>query len=255
MDELGGDEFILDMEVDLIAVDGLKHYGSCVDKVALLTFDQYREHRDIITNKPSWWYLVTPFSTKENGYSSFAWNVYSDGTAYIDDPSNSDGVAPAFVLKSTAEVVRSRTKDKEEHHRFMELTITNIIVIALFIEAIIEAVKPIWNKEAKRLSLPELLSMAAGIVVAVLGRVNMLDGLITTETPALLYVLYIFSGVALGRGPSFVHDLRNRIKTFNADTATEAAQNAETLKNIILRIFTTSGTSPEVSEASVDKTE
>lgn len=122
----------------------------------------------------------------------------------------------------------------------MEITIANIIVLALFIEALIQAIKPIWNHEAKKLSLPELLSMAAGIIVAVLGRVNMLDGLITTETPALLYVLYVFSGVALGRGPSFVHDLWNRLKTFNADTATEAAQNAETLKNIILRIFTKS---------------
>lgn len=108
VDEIGDEELILDMEVDLTSVDGLKHYGSCVDKVALLTFDQYREHRDIITNKPSWWYLVTPYSTKENGYSSYAWGVSSDGAANSYGPSGAGGVAPAFVLKSTAKVVRAR---------------------------------------------------------------------------------------------------------------------------------------------------
>jgi len=119
----------------------------------------------------------------------------------------------------------------------MEITIVNIIVIALFIEAAIQAMKPIWNSEAKKLSVPECISMGAGILVAVLGKINMLDGLFVIEAPALLYVLYVLSGVALGRGPSFVHDLWNKLKTFNIDAATQAAENSATIKEIVLRIL------------------
>lgn len=120
----------------------------------------------------------------------------------------------------------------------MELTVTNIIVISLFIEAIVQAVKPLWNAEAKKLSLPECLSMGVGILVAVLGKINLLDGLIVTNVPALIYTLYVFSGIALGRGPSFIHDLWSKIKTFGVDNAVEAAANAQTLKEIILRALT-----------------
>jgi len=104
-----GEGAVLDMNVDLTADDGLKEYGSCVDSVALLTMEQYRKHRDIITNKPSWWWTVTPYSTKSNGYTSYVRIVRTDGTAVYDGPSGSCGVAPAFVLKSSTKVRRSES--------------------------------------------------------------------------------------------------------------------------------------------------
>ena len=109
----------------------------------------------------------------------------------------------------------------------MEITITSIITITLFLEAVIQAAKPIWNSEAKKLSLPESLSMAIGILVAVLGKINLLEGLITVGAPALLYVLYVLSGIALGRGPSFIHDLWQKIRTFDMGAATEAAKGVD----------------------------
>lgn len=116
-------------------------------------------------------------------------------------------------------------------------TISAVIAIALFIEALVQVIKPLYNKQAKRFSVPELISVIAGIIVAVIGKVNLLEGLIITESIVGLYIIYGLSGIALGRGPSFVHDLWKKIKTFNPDTATEAATFAEQLAKILSNIF------------------
>ena len=59
--------------------------------------------------------------------------------------------------------------------------------------------------------------MCIGIVIAVIAKINFLAGVVDVTQPVLLYVLYVLTGVALGRGPSFVHDLwikvREQIKT------------------------------------------
>lgn len=90
--------------------------------------------------------------------------------------------------------------------------ILSMMVIALFIEAITQIFKPVWDKSAKPLTVPEWLSMLIGIFIAVAARINMLDGLVPTDNIVLVYMFYVFTGVALGRGPSFVHDLWSRIK-------------------------------------------
>lgn len=117
----------------------------------------------------------------------------------------------------------------------MEITITNIILIALFIEAIIQAVKPLWNKEAQRLSIAECISMGMGVLVAVLGKINMLGGIITTDAPVLLYALYALSGIAVGRGPSFVHDLWSKLRTFDHDSVAQASEGTTILSGILQR--------------------
>lgn len=116
-------------------------------------------------------------------------------------------------------------------------TISAVIAIALFIEALVQVIKPLYNKQTKRFSVPELISVIAGIIVAVIGKVNLLEGLIITDSIVGLYIIYGLSGIALGRGPSFVHDLWKKIKTFNPDTATEAATFAEQLAKILSNIF------------------
>lgn len=90
--------------------------------------------------------------------------------------------------------------------------ILSMMVLALFIEAIIQVFKPVWDKSATPLTVPELLSMLIGIFVAVAARINMLEGMIPVDNIVLIYLFYIFTGIALGRGPSFVHDLWIRIK-------------------------------------------
>lgn len=111
----------------------------------------------------------------------------------------------------------------------MELTLTTIVTLALLIEALIQAAKPIWNSEAKQISVPELLSMSAGILVAIIGQINLFEGLFTvTGWPR--YILYALSGIGLGRGPSFVHDLWQRVRNFDLARATEGAKPLMPLK-------------------------
>jgi len=83
----------------------------------------------------------------------------------------------------------------------------NLIILALFVEAIVQTMKPIWDKTAGKISVAEIVSMGIGIVIAVFAKINFLAGVVDISEPVLLHVLYALTGIALGRGPSFVHDL------------------------------------------------
>lgn len=94
----------------------------------------------------------------------------------------------------------------------------NIVLIAMFIEAIVTAIKPIWSKEdGKKMSVAEIVSIVIGIVLAVSCKLNMLayfadETFLTGAPPWVLYIFYVLTGIALGRGPSFIWDLWQRIK-------------------------------------------
>ncbi|HWQ98939.1 MAG TPA: hypothetical protein VN538_12725 [Clostridia bacterium] len=92
------------------------------------------------------------------------------------------------------------------------MNITDLVLIALFIEAIINAIKPIWDKTAKKLTAAEIISMALGVIIAVIAKINLLSGAVSITDPALIYLLYVMTGVALGRGPSFIYDLWKKIR-------------------------------------------
>lgn len=92
----------------------------------------------------------------------------------------------------------------------------SLIVLAMFIEAVIQVFKPVWDKTAQPITVPEWISMAVGVVIAVLAQINMLDGLVQVDNIVLTYLFYIFTGIALGRGPNFVHDLWSKLKNQEA---------------------------------------
>lgn len=99
------------------------------------------------------------------------------------------------------------------------MSIISFILIAMFIEAIISIFKPIWNKEATPITVPEYISMILGVFIAVIAKLNLLDGLVMVDNTILLYLFYVMSGIALGRGPSFIYDLWQKFKsTSGADT-------------------------------------
>ena len=93
-----------------------------------------------------------------------------------------------------------------------------IILVAMFIEAIVTAIKPLWSKEeGKKMSVAEIVSIGIGILLAVTCKLNMLayvtDEQFWVDKPAFVYyVFYVLTGIALGRGPSFIWDLWQRIK-------------------------------------------
>ena len=62
-----GQENIIPFERDLLSMDGQTEYGTCEDKVSLLTVDEYRKYRAHIPNTDDyWWWMITPDSTKCN---------------------------------------------------------------------------------------------------------------------------------------------------------------------------------------------
>lgn len=93
------------------------------------------------------------------------------------------------------------------------MNLTDLILIALFVEAIVNVLKPLWDKTAGKITTAELVSMGIGIVIAVIAKINFLAGVVTLTDPVLLYLMYVLTGVALGRGPSFVYDLWKRLRT------------------------------------------
>ena len=92
------------------------------------------------------------------------------------------------------------------------MDLANLIILALFVEAIVQTMKPIWDKSAGKITIAEIVSMAMGVVIAVAAKINFLAGVVDVTHPVLLYMLYGLTGVALGRGPSFVHDLWGKIR-------------------------------------------
>jgi hypothetical protein len=93
------------------------------------------------------------------------------------------------------------------------MDLANLIVLALFVEAIVQTLKPLWDKTAGKITVAEIVSMGIGIVIAAVAKINFLAGVVDVTQPVLLYLLYVLTGVALGRGPSFVHDLWGKVRS------------------------------------------
>ncbi|MBR2942607.1 MAG: hypothetical protein IKB82_04335, partial [Clostridia bacterium] len=90
----------------------------------------------------------------------------------------------------------------------MFFEITDVILIALFIEAIINALKPIWTKGEPQLTATEYVSMGMGVLLAVTCKINMLAWVVEIEYPMWVeYIFYVLTGIAIGRGTNFLYDL------------------------------------------------
>lgn len=99
-----GEQNILSMDRDLTSLDGLDDYGTCTDKVSLLTVAEYAKYHKIIglkINYPDWWWLITPASTPSNDYSRYVCCVNSFGVLSWHDCDYSCGVRPFLNLESS----------------------------------------------------------------------------------------------------------------------------------------------------------
>lgn len=98
-----GAENIVNHTVNLTADDGRTDYGSCDDGISLLDCDMYRKYVYILEkhNPKKWWWLVTPYSTKSNGYNFSVRCVRSLGTMDDDSCGHDVGVRPFCILKSS----------------------------------------------------------------------------------------------------------------------------------------------------------
>lgn len=98
-----GEGNVLGFERNLLSLDGQTEYGSCTDKVSLLTVDEYRKYRKYIPNANKWWWLISPWSTPCNDYSSTVAVVSPSG--FISDDyglcNDNGGVRPFCIFSSS----------------------------------------------------------------------------------------------------------------------------------------------------------
>lgn len=100
---------------DLTADDGLKDYGSCLDKVTMLTADEYRATRDLHPAPEHWRWLITPDGTPASSGTSYVRCVNSGGGLdYSNAYYGNGGVRPALTLKSDLLVSVPGTEDGSE---------------------------------------------------------------------------------------------------------------------------------------------
>lgn len=99
-DELGEDA-VIEFDRDLLSLDGQTEYGHCEDKISLLTVDEYRKYRKFIPNMDKWWWLLTPWSTPANDYSTTIGVVSPSGCVIGNCYGDGDGVRPACIFSSS----------------------------------------------------------------------------------------------------------------------------------------------------------
>ena len=97
-----GKENIISFERNLLSLDGQTEYGSCEDKVSLLTVDEYRRYRNMIPNtNANWWWLITPWSTPCNDYERSVTVVSPSGDFGCSICCNDFGVRPFCIFSSS----------------------------------------------------------------------------------------------------------------------------------------------------------
>lgn len=99
-DELGKDA-VIEFDRDLLSMDGQTEYGHCKDKISFLTVDEYRKYRKLLTNMDKWWWLLTPWSTPVNDFSTTNAVVSPSGRIDCGGCFSVNGVRPACIFSSS----------------------------------------------------------------------------------------------------------------------------------------------------------
>lgn len=96
---------ILEMSIDLKAVDGTREYGRYDNHVGLLTLEQYGKYQHIIPDVDGPWWLATPWRTpgEKFGGATHALNVNTNGSwGNSKGCSNAgDAIRPALLFSSS----------------------------------------------------------------------------------------------------------------------------------------------------------
>ena len=96
-----GEENIIEFERNLLSLDGHTEYGTCRDKVSLITVDEYRKNRALIPNAEKWWWTITPDSTKCNN-DVWCVRVVSPTGSISNDIRDEDNDVRPFCIFSSA---------------------------------------------------------------------------------------------------------------------------------------------------------
>lgn len=101
IEEAVGEGGLLKFTRDLLSMDGQTEYGSCEDYVSIISVDEYRKYRKLLTNTGKWWWTLTPDSTKCNDDTRWIAVVSPSGYVDGDGCGSSDGVRPVCIFSSS----------------------------------------------------------------------------------------------------------------------------------------------------------
>ncbi len=91
------------------------------------------------------------------------------------------------------------------------MEVFQLLVCACLVEAIWENIKMIWQDG--KLSIDRIGSLVIGILVCVLTKVDIFA---VVQIPiSIAYVGSVLTGIIVSRGANFVHDLLEKINSFN----------------------------------------
>lgn len=99
-DELGEDA-VIEFDRDLLSMDGQTEYAHCKDRISILTVDEYRKYRKFLPNMDEWWWLLTPWSTPANDYSTTNAVVSPSGFINVNYFFSVSGVRPVCIFSSS----------------------------------------------------------------------------------------------------------------------------------------------------------
>lgn len=91
---------LIEFERNLLSLDGQTEYGTCDDKVSLLTVDEYRKYRKLIPNTSDWFWLISPWSTPCNDFKNSVAVVAPSGDFSGCICGRSRGVRPFCIFSS-----------------------------------------------------------------------------------------------------------------------------------------------------------
>ena len=93
-----GEKNIVPFERNLTSLCGLKEYGTCEDKVSLISLDEYRKYREFLPRTGEWWWTLTPDSTASNGVKYWMAVVSPSGSVDIINCDYCNGVRPFCIF-------------------------------------------------------------------------------------------------------------------------------------------------------------
>ena len=96
-----GEDAVIEFDRDLLSLDGQTEYGHCKDKISILTMDEYRKYRKFLPNMGKWWWLLTPWSTPANDYSTTLAVVSPSGGFDGINCRDVNGVRPVCIFSSS----------------------------------------------------------------------------------------------------------------------------------------------------------
>lgn len=116
------------------------------------------------------------------------------------------------------------------------MEIAQILGLALLCRSLTQIFKKVYNKEQKIFHIPEIISIAVGILIACLTNINMFTSLIPSVSPVVHWIFVVITGIIFGQGGSFVYDLWNSFQRAGVkveEVPTDIIETIEALNEMI----------------------